>query len=199
MNFELFKINVGEIKEEIVLKLKNDYSEFELFSSIIKDVFNNDYFGIKFTKEMISAIDSFDIYFAEKNKVNLKPISHFITSISPFNGLPFFDYTFLYTFEEDELKISLSVPKIDSESHLGKRIDEIMKIFIEYVNEDDLKKRMIEQLKKNYCENIDSGFDILEEYIKNNENFNHEDIIDALSYSLLGLEYYGVKYENNKR
>lgn len=198
MKFELFIIDVKEIKEEIVLKLKKDYSNFEMFQNIVKEVFNNDYFGIKFTKEMVSAIDSFDVYFAQKNKINLKPISHFITSINPFNGLPFFEYSFYYEFEGEVLKIYLDVPKIDSETHLGKRLNEVMNIFIEYANEEDLKKRMINQLKTAYCDNIDSGFEILQEYIKNNENFNHEDIIDALSYSLLGLEYYGVLYEDNK-
>lgn len=199
MKFELFTVNIKELKEEIVLKLKNDYNEFEMFSTIIKEVFNNDYFGIKFTKEMVSAIDSFDKYFAEKNKIRLNPISHFITSVNPFNGLPFFNYEFTHEVIKDNLKIYLDVPKIDSKSHLGKRVNEIMNIFIEYANEEDLKKRMINQLKTAYCENIDSGFEILQEFIKNNENFDHEDIIDALSYSLLGLEYYGANYENNKR
>ncbi|MGL5714865.1 hypothetical protein [Cetobacterium sp.] len=199
MDFNLFNLDITELKEEVILKLKNDYKDFELFTTIVKEVFNDDFFGIKFTKEIISAIDGFDIYFAEKNKTSLKPISHFITSVNPFNGLPFFEYIFYYVIEDNVLKINLNVPKIDSSSYLGKRVKEIMDIFIEYVNEKELKARMIEELKVVYKDNVDTSFEILGEYIETNENFTHEDILDALSYSLLGLEHYGEKYEIDKR
>lgn len=199
MKFDLFTLDITNLKEEIVLKLKNDYNDFELFTVIIKEVFNDKFFGIKLTKEIISAIDGFDNYFAKRNNTTLKPISHFITSINPFNGLPFFDYTFYYTIDKNVLKIHLNVPKIDSKTYLGKRVDEMIKIFIEYVNEEELKKRMIEQLKVIYSENIDNSLEILQDYVESNPEFIKEDLIDALSYSLLGLEFYGEAYEDNKR
>ena len=198
MDIKLFETNIKELKESVLIKLKTDYNESTLFKNIIMQVFNERFFGLRFTKEIISAIDSFDDYFAEKNKTTLKPISHFITSISPLNGKPFFDYIFYPIIDNDNLKINLRVFNIKENSVLEKKINEILDVFVDYVNSDELKFRMLDQLKEIYAENIDKSFELLQEYIENSKEFTEEEIIDVLSYNLLGIEFYGEYYENSK-